>query len=209
MNKIITKQLWSASDIATPEYVVLDPSLQYTHVAQTLGDTFIVKPSREGSSLGIHIVHNDNEFVSAVQEAQQHQGQLMAEKWIAGKEYTVAIVNDQALPVIRLKTNNEFYDFEAKYQSNDTQYLLPCGLDTGTEAQLQAEAYRAFVATGAQGWGRVDVMIDQQGQSWFLEVNTVPGMTDHSLVPMAANHSGIDFNHLVLDILNTSFLERG
>ena len=208
MNKIITKQLWIASNTPTADYVVLDADMQYAQVADVLGTIFIVKPSREGSSLGIHKVHNAEEFTAAVLEAQQHQGELMAEKWIDGKEYTVAVVNEQALPVIRLETTNEFYDFEAKYQSNDTQYLLPCGLDTDTEAQLKAQAQRAFLATGAQGWGRVDVMIDEQGQSWFLEVNTVPGMTDHSLVPMAAAYSGVDFNALVLQILDTSFQGR-
>lgn len=208
MNKIITKQLWAAADIPTPSFMVLDASINYQQVARQLGDVFIVKPSREGSSLGIHCVHNEEEFIFAIEEAQKHQGQLMAEQWIVGKEYTVAVVNDQPLPVIRLKTNNEFYDYEAKYQSNDTQYLLPCGLDGESEASLKTQAQRAFAATGAQGWGRVDVMIDEQGQPWFLEVNTVPGMTDHSLVPMAAAHAGIDFNALVLQILETSFLER-
>jgi len=208
MNKIVTKQLWAATDIPTPDFVVLDATMNYKQVAQQLGDVFIVKPSREGSSLGIHLVHNTEEFIAAVQAAQQHQGQLIAEQWIVGKEYTVAVVNDQALPVIRLKTKNEFYDYEAKYQSNDTQYLLPCGLDVDSEVSLKELAQHAFVATGAQGWGRVDVMIDEQGQPWFLEVNTVPGMTDHSLVPMAAAYVGIDFNALVLQILETSFLER-
>jgi len=208
MNKIVTKQLWAATDIPTPDFVVLDATMNYKQVAQQLGDVFIVKPSREGSSLGIHLVHNKEEFIAAVQAAQQHQGQLIAEQWIVGKEYTVAVVNDQALPVIRLKTKNEFYDYEAKYQSNDTQYLLPCGLDVDSEVSLKEQAQHAFVATGAQGWGRVDVMIDEQGQPWFLEVNTVPGMTDHSLVPMAAAYVGIDFNALVLQILETSFLER-
>ena len=208
MNKIVTKQLWAATDIPTPDFVVLDATMNYKQVAQQLGDVFIVKPSREGSSLGIHLVHNIEEFIAAVQAAQQHQGQLIAEQWIVGKEYTVAVVNDQALPVIRLKTKNEFYDYEAKYQSNDTQYLLPCGLDVDSEVSLKEQAQHAFVATGAQGWGRVDVMIDEQGQPWFLEVNTVPGMTDHSLVPMAAAYVGIDFNALVLQILETSFLER-
>lgn len=208
MNKIVTKQLWAAANISTPDFVLLDASSNYMQVAKQLGNIFIVKPSREGSSLGIHIVHNSEEFVCAVEEAQQHQGHLMAEQFIVGEEYTVAVVNDRALPVIRLKTNNEFYDYEAKYQSNDTQYLLPCGLDIDSEMSLKVQAQRAFLATGAQGWGRVDVMIDEQGQPWFLEVNTVPGMTDHSLVPMAAAHSGIEFNALVLQILETSFLER-
>jgi len=208
MNKIVTKQLWAATDIPTPDFVVLDATMNYKQVAQQLGDVFIVKPSREGSSLGIHLVHNTEEFIAAVQAAQQHQGQLIAEQWIVGKEYTVAVVNDQALPVIRLKTKNEFYDYEAKYQSNDTQYLLPCGLDVDSEVSLKEQAQHAFVTTGAQGWGRVDVMIDEHGQPWFLEVNTVPGMTDHSLVPMAAAYVGIDFNALVLQILETSFLER-
>ena len=205
MNKIITKQLWLAAELNTPDYVTLNEQSYYSQLADKLGPVFIVKPSQEGSSLGIHKVTNEAEYVSAVAAARQHRGQLMAEQWIAGKEYTVTILDRQALPVIRLETPNQFYDYEAKYQSNSTQYLIPCGLSTELEAQLQARAIQAFDATGAQGWGRVDVMMDNNNRSWLLEVNTVPGMTDHSLVPMAAASKGIDFASLVLKILDTSF----
>lgn len=205
MNKIITKQLWLAAGINTPAYVALNEQSGYPQLADQLGSTFIIKPSQEGSSLGIHKVNNAAEYAAAVAEAKQHQGQLMAEQWIAGKEYTVAILEQQALPVIRLETPNQFYDYEAKYQADTTQYLIPCGLSAELEGQLQVQAQQAFAATGAQGWGRVDVMMDGNNRSWLLEVNTVPGMTDHSLVPMAAAAQGIDFTTLVEKILDTSF----
>ena len=205
MNKIITKQLWLAAGINTPAYVTLNEQSCYPQLAEKLGPIFIVKPSQEGSSLGIHKVTNAAEYALAVAEAKQHQGQLMAEQWIAGKEYTVAILDQQALPVIRLETPHQFYDYEAKYQSNSTQYCIPCGLSAELEAQLQMQAQQAFDATGAQGWGRVDVIMDDNNRSWLLEVNTVPGMTDHSLVPMAAASIGIDFATLVLKILDTSY----
>lgn len=205
MNKIVTKQLWLAEGISTPNYEVVCEQSSYAQLAKKLGHVFIIKPSKEGSSLGIHKVTNESEYRLAVIEASQHEGQLIAEQWVAGREYTVAILNQQTLPVIRLVTTNQFYDYEAKYQSNDTQYLIPCGLSVEQEQQLQADARRAFTATGAQGWGRVDVMIDDDNCSWMLEVNTVPGMTDHSLVPMAAASIDINFTSLVLQILATSF----
>ena len=166
---------------------------------------FVIKPSLEGSSLGIHKVSNELEFKAATQDAQKYQGALMAEQWVDGSEYTVAILDGVALPVIKLETPHEFYDFEAKYQANDTRYILPCGLDKIKENVLKAEALNAFNATSATGWGRVDVIIDEHEKHWFLEINTVPGMTDHSLVPMAAANEDINFDQLVLKILETSF----
>ena len=132
----------------------------------------------------------------------------MAEKWISGKEYTVAILQGKALPAIRLQTPRTFYDYAAKYEAENTQYIIPCGLDDDAETKLKKQALHAFNATGAYGWGRVDVMIDDNGDNWFLEVNTVPRMTDHSLVPMAAAHDGIDYNQLVVEILSTSNVQR-
>jgi D-alanine-D-alanine ligase len=125
----------------------------------------------------------------------------MAECWVSGAEYTAAVLGDQALPLIKLETPHEFYDYEAKYVSDDTRYLIPCGLDRDMEARLQAMSLRAFDAIGASGWGRVDILMDEQQNPWLIEVNTVPGMTSHSLVPMAANAVGIDFDELVWRIL--------
>ena len=204
MNKLVTKKLWQSEKLTTPQFVTIE-NQSYSDIEQQLGPTFVVKPSNEGSSLGIHKISDQQAFASAVEDAGHFQGQLMAEQWIEGAEYTVGVLNDQPLPVIRLQTPHEFYDYDAKYQSNDTEYVLPCGLDESLEQDLQQVALKAFAATHASGWGRVDVMMDKQNNFWLLEVNTVPGMTDHSLVPMAAAHCGIDFQELVLSILDTSF----
>lgn len=204
MDKIMTKKIWLAMGISTPRFSEIHDSTKFKDVANHLGLPFIVKPSCEGSSLGIAKITSEAEFVAACLKAHAFSGELMAEEWVEGGEYTVSVLDDEALPVIQLQTPHDFYDFEAKYKSNDTQYLLPCGLEEMAEVQLQVQALQAFRATNATSWGRVDVMLDDQGKSWFLEVNTVPGMTDHSLVPMAAKHIGIDFQQLVLRILAAS-----
>ncbi len=205
MNKLMTKQIWASANVPTPDFVYLDDVTEYDAIKSKLGSVFVVKPSQEGSSLGIHKISNQQEFAYAVNDARQFQGRLMAEQWINGEEYTVGILNGEALPVIKLETPHDFYDYEAKYQADDTQYILPCGLAEHQERELQQQALKAFNVTEASGWGRVDVMLDQQQQPWFLEVNTVPGMTDHSLVPMAASHVNISFDYLVLKILDTAF----
>lgn len=205
MDKLMTKTIWQSADIQSPRYIELTEQAGFEDVSSELGVPFVVKPSLEGSSLGIHKVSSQDEFQVATEDASHFQGHLMAEQWIQGQEFTVSILNDMALPVIRLETPHTFYDFAAKYQTDDTQYILPCGLSANEEAKLQQQALTAFHATGASGWGRVDVMMDENMQSWFLEVNTVPGMTDHSLVPMAAAANGIDFDALVLKILDTSY----
>lgn len=204
MDKLMTKHVWDSANISTPNYTYLDESDSYESIQLRLGDTFVVKPSREGSSLGIHKIANSEEFNLAVEDAKQFQGQLMAEQWVQGDEYTVGILNGKPLPVIKLQTPHDFYDFEAKYRSNDTQYILPCGLSDDQERRLQVQALAAFDATEASGWGRVDVMMDDNQHAWFLEVNTVPGMTDHSLIPMAAAHQGMSFTETVLKILDTT-----
>ena len=204
MDKIMTKKIWLTMGIPTPRFSEIHDSTKFKDVANHLGVPFIVKPSCEGSSLGIAKITSEAEFVVACLKAHAFSGELMAEEWVQGGEYTVSVLDDEALPVIQLQTPHDFYDFEAKYKSNDTQYLLPCGLEEMAEVQLQVQALQAFRATNATSWGRVDMMLDDQGKSWFLEVNTVPGMTDHSLVPMAAKHIGVDFQQLVLRILAAS-----
>ena len=204
MDKIMTKKIWLTMGIPTPRFSEIHDSTKFKDVANHLGVPFIVKPSCEGSSLGIAKITSEAEFVAACLKAHAFSGELMAEEWVEGSEYTVSVLDDEALPVIQLQTPHDFYDFEAKYKSNDTQYLLPCGLEEMAEIQLQVQALQAFRATNATSWGRVDMMLDDQGKSWFLEVNTVPGMTDHSLVPMAAKHIGVDFQQLVLRILAAS-----
>ena len=208
MNKIMTKRVWKTEGVKSPDFVQINATTSFEEVQSVLGTPFVVKPSLEGSSLGIHIVENAKQYKSAVADAKKFNGALMAEKWIEGREYTVAILHDAALPVIRLETPRTFYDFAAKYEAENTQYIIPCGLSDPLETTLKEQAVRAFSATGAHGWGRVDVMTDSEGECWFLEVNTVPGMTDHSLVPMAAAHAGIDFERLVVEILTTSDTQR-
>lgn len=204
MNKLMTKHVWASANVPTPDYIYLDDVDDYQSVKSKLGTVFVVKPSLEGSSLGVHKITNEQEFDCAINDAKQFAGRLMVEQWVDGNEYTIGILDGEPLPVIKLQTPRDFYDFEAKYQSNDTQYILPCGLSEERESELQQLALTAFNTTGASGWGRVDVMMDQNHQPWFLEVNTVPGMTDHSLVPMAAAYRGISFDQLVLKILETT-----
>jgi D-alanine-D-alanine ligase len=166
-----------------------------------LGSSAIVKPACEGSSIGMRKVNNAQELQAAFIYASDFAGSVLAESWVTGAEFTVAVLNGAALPPIRLETGHEFYDFDAKYISNNTRYLCPCGLSAEKEMELKQLAESAFAAVGCRGWGRVDVMQDQQGNFYLLEVNTVPGMTDHSLVPMAAKAAGMSFDELVLTVL--------
>lgn len=207
MNKLMTKQIWQGCGIPTPKYRVLSDEFGEGELIMELGLPMIFKPVSQGSSIGMTKVNNKAEIASAWASARNYEEVVIAEQWVEGCEYTVAILDGNALPVIRLETPRSFYDYNAKYQSNDTQYHCPCGLSEALEKQIQALAIQAFNATEASGWGRVDVMLDKNGQPWFLEVNTVPGMTDHSLVPMAAKAKNISFNELVIIILQTSFKE--
>ena len=211
MNKLMTKQIWLGCGIPTPNYRVLcdDPNDEFDEdeLIAELGLPMIFKPVSQGSSIGMTKVNSKAEIASAWASARDFEETVIAEQWVEGPEYTVAILGGSALPVIRLETPRTFYDYDAKYQSNDTQYHCPCGLSEELEQQIQTLALQAFDATEASGWGRVDVMLDKDNQPWFLEVNTVPGMTDHSLVPMAAKAKNISFNELVIKILQTSFKE--
>ncbi len=204
MNKIMTKQIWRGCGIPTPNYRVLGGDVDRDALVKELGLPMIVKPVAQGSSIGITKVNTEAEIDGAWVNARRFEQTVIAEQWIEGQEYTVAILNDRALPIIRLETPRPFYDYAAKYGSDNTEYHCPCGLSKVLEAEIQEWALQAFKATGATGWGRVDVMLDESNQPWFLEVNTVPGMTNHSLVPMAAKAQGISFNELVVSILETS-----
>ena len=155
-------------------------------------------------------VERPEDLPAAWRMAAQSGGEIIAETWVTGREYTASILHDQVLPLIRIDTNSTFYDYQAKYFSDETRYICPCELPGETEAEYAKLALKVFLATGASGWGRVDFMVDEKSnQPLFLEVNTVPGMTSHSLVPMAANQAGIDFGGLVWRILETSFVQRG
>jgi D-alanine-D-alanine ligase len=202
MDKLRTKLVWRGAGLPTPEFVRLGADTDWNQVVAQLGTPIMVKPAREGSSIGMSKVRSAEELKAAYEAAAAFDNQVIAERWITGGEYTVAILGERALPVIRLETPHDFYDYEAKYQANTTRYHCPCGLDA--EAELQKLALEAFGAVGGYGWGRVDIMRDGDGRPWLLEVNTVPGMTDHSLVPMAARAAGLSFEELVWQVLATS-----
>lgn len=201
MDKARTKLIWLGAGLPTPAYRRLQAGMDFDAVVSELGLPLMIKPAHEGSSIGMCKVMKADELPQGYASAAAYDSEVIAERWVTGSEYTIVILGDRALPVIRLKTDRNFYDFEAKYQSHDTQYLCPCGLPEAKEKELQALALDAFRIVGARGWGRIDAMMDEDGRFWLLEVNTVPGMTDHSLVPMAARAEGIDFQQLVLAIL--------
>ncbi len=207
MDKYRCKLLWSGCQLPTPSFVVMRCEADVI-LANELGYPQMIKPAHEGSSIGMSRVLQQDELKQAWQVASQYDDWVLAETYIDGPEYTIAIIDDEALPVIRLETPNEFYDYEAKYQSNSTQYHSPCGLSSEKESAIQQLALQAFQVSGAKGWGRVDLMLDSCETPWLIEVNTVPGMTGHSLVPMAAKAAGISFDQLVLKILATSMEER-
>ena len=205
MDKLRTKQIWQSSGIPTPEYRLLDDASDFDEVVEALGLPIFVKPVTEGSSIGMSRVDKAEDLPAAYAHASEYNPVVLAEAFVDGGEYTCAVLEGpeglQALPLIRVETPNSFYDFQAKYESDATLYHCPCGLPADTEAQLAALAVQAFRLLGARGWGRADFMLDDQGRPWFLELNTVPGMTSHSLVPMAAKQAGLDFDALVWRIL--------
>lgn len=201
MDKIRSKQVWLAAGLPTPAFARLNKQSDWTAVAAELGLPLAVKPVREGSSLGTARVTEVEDIEPAWRAAAAFDTQVMAEPWIEGEEYTVAILDGEALPVIRLQAAGYFYDYAAKYEAEDTGYHCPCGLAAEEESGVQALALEAFAALDGCGWGRVDIMRDVGGCNWLLESNTVPGLTDHSLVPMAANAAGIAFDELVWRIV--------
>ena len=204
MNKLMTKRIWSGADMPTPAYEILTKDTDFMATVDKLGLPIMVKPANEGSSIGMTKVQQADELQMAYASASEYDSLVLAEQWVDGNEYTIALLGEEALPVIKLEVQNDFYDYEAKYKSDETKYYCPCGLKNEEEKELQALAKVAFKAVSANGWGRIDVMRDQQGKFWLIEVNTVPGMTDHSLVPMAAEAAGISFEALVIRILKTS-----
>ncbi len=202
MDKLKTKQVWMAMGLPTPEFCILDSKQSCDHALKALSLPMIVKPVLEGSSIGMSKVELAEELVPAWEVAQRCGGTIIAERWIEGEEYTAAILDGQVLPMIKLQTSHQFYDYDAKYTSNDTQYICPCELPEAQEAEFAVLMKQAFDAVGAEDWGRVDFMLDKNNQPWLIEVNTIPGMTSHSLVPMAAKQAGLSFNDLVIRILS-------
>jgi D-alanine-D-alanine ligase len=208
MDKIRSKQVWIALGLPTPRYVRHRPGDGVREAVRELGLPVVVKPANEGSSVGISRVFGEADLPAAVALAARYDGELLIEQLIVGGEYTVGILGHEALPSIRIVPAGDYYDYHAKYVSNDTQYLCP-GLDGAAEDELRALALAAFEALGCSGWGRVDVMRDREGRNFLLEVNTAPGMTSHSLVPKAARQVGIDFETLCWRVLESSFAGDG
>lgn len=204
MDKLRTKLIWLGHNLPTPPFAVLSEGQDLSEVVQRLGVPMIVKPAHEGSSIGMSKVHDESELAGALATAAGFDRSVIAESWMNGGEYTVAILDGKALPPIQLVTDHEFYDFDAKYVADDTQYRFDHDLSAEQESELKKLAEQAFHTIGCRGWGRVDVMRDSQGAFQLLEVNTAPGMTDHSLVPMAAKEQGISFEELVVVIAKTA-----
>ena len=201
MDKLRTKRIWTADRLPTAPYAVLDKDADLKAVAKRLGVPMFVKPASEGSSVGMTKVRKASALDEAYALAVNYDPVVLAEKFIDGPELTAAILGDQVLPIIRIVTPREFYDYEAKYIANDTRYLIPCGVSEKKEKELQAICLKAFRSLGCRGWGRVDLMLDKRGRPYLLEVNTSPGMTDHSLVPMAARAVGISYEDLCVQVL--------
>jgi len=205
MNKKTTKKILLENNIRTPSYIKISKSTNIKDIENSFNYPFVIKPTSEGSSIGVYVVEDRMSCKVAINENIKISNDVIVEEYIAGKEYTVGIVNNNALPVIKLIPPGKFYDFEAKYNSKETQYVCPSGLDQNTEEEIKKLSLNCFSLLNCRGWGRVDLIIDEQNKPWIIELNTVPGMTEHSLVPMAANHRNINFNELVLKILDTTF----
>ena len=205
MDKVRSKWVWERNGILTPPFEVFGPNdHDYERALDQLGQALFVKPTGLGSSIGISKVTKAGELQAAIELARRYGDTVIIEKEIRGDEYFAGVIGRLALPLIRIQTPREFYDYEAKYESDDTQYFCPCGLPPEQEESFKAQSLKAFDILGTSGWGRVDFLLDEDGRPWFLEVNTTPGMTDHSLVPQAAAQVGIDFDDLVWRILETS-----
>lgn len=206
MDKVRSKQIWRSLDLPTPDFRVVRRDDRVGLQLPDVSLPAMVKPASEGSSLGVSRVSESAALAAAVAHAMTFDDVVLIEQWVDGGEYTMGIVDGEPLPIIKLETPHEFYDYDAKYRADTTRYLCPCGLSEAVMQSLTSLALEAFSALGASGWGRVDFMLDSDGQPWLIELNTVPGMTDHSLVPMAAAAAGMTFEELVVRILATSMV---
>ncbi len=201
MDKLRTKMLWQAAGLPVPDYAVLTPETDFAAVERQLGLPLFVKPATEGSSIGISKVKSLNGLREAYETAARYDPVVIAEAFVGGGEYTVGVLGDEALPIVKIEPATEYYDYEAKYFRDDTRYLCPCGLPEAQELELRNLVRKAFAVLGCRGWGRVDFLMDEAGRPYLLEANTSPGMTSHSLVPMGARAAGIAFEDLVVKVL--------
>jgi D-alanine-D-alanine ligase len=209
MDKLRTKRVWQALGLPTPDYALVRDVAELRRFVGEVGCPVAVKPAREGSSIGVTHLISADAIETAYATAREHDELVIAERWVTGNEYFCSILDGQALPLVRMETPHDFYDYEAKYFSDDTRYHCPCGLDPTRERELGALCLEAFDEVGGSGWGRMDFILDADGAPWLIEGNTIPGMTGHSLVPMAARAVGIDFGELCERILATSRVARG
>ncbi|HBC58525.1 MAG TPA: D-alanine--D-alanine ligase, partial [Gammaproteobacteria bacterium] len=209
MDKMRSKCLWQAHQLNTPKFQVIEEGCDWAALVAALGLPVAVKPATEGSSVGISKVSQEDDLPAAYAKARAYDTAVIAEQWITGRELTCTVLHDECLPLVEIETESEFYDYQAKYESDATQYHCPVSLPSVLTNQLQAMSRRAFDCLGASGWGRVDLILDESEQPFLIEVNTVPGMTSHSLVPMAAHAAGYSFDELVIKILETSLKSKG
>ena len=205
MNKYFTKTILKSNGFKTPEFMVVDSSTQYENIIKKLKEPFVLKQCSEGSSIGIYIIESKEEYLQHFSEIEKSNDWIIAEQFMQGDEYTSTFLDGRALPIIKIQAkNHEFYDYDAKYLSDETKYICPCGLDAEIEMAINEECERAFNLFNIKGWGRLDFFLDQHNTPVILEINTVPGMTTHSLVPMSAKEAGIDFESLCFEILKSS-----
>ncbi len=205
MNKYFTKTILKSNGFKTPEFMVIDSSTQYENIIKKLKEPFVLKQCSEGSSIGIYIIESKEEYLQHFSEIEKSNDWIIAEQFMQGDEYTSTFLDGRALPIIKIQAkNHEFYDYDAKYLSDETKYICPCGLDEEIEMAINEECERAFNLFNIKGWGRLDFFLDQHNAPVILEINTVPGMTTHSLVPMSAKEAGIDFESLCFEILKSS-----
>ena len=207
MDKLEAKRRWWQAGLPTPRGEIADPE-RLQEQCEDLGLPLVIKPVDQGSSIGVIFAHRIEDVAPAVEESRRHGSQVLLERQVQGAEYTAGILQDETLPLIRLCPQGEFFDYRAKYESEDTRYDIPCGLPQAMEDELAALAMRAFECTGAQGYGRVDLMLDELDRPWLLEVNTAPGLRRHSLLPMAAEAVGLEYEDLILRMLETSRLRE-
>ena len=205
MNKLFTKRILISNNHQTPDFLLLDKVKTYTEITDLLGYPFIIKPCSQGSSLGVYIIDQEDDYKQKYKELQQLNDWIIAEEYFGGEEYTAAYLNSRVMPLVKIDASNEeFYNYEAKYFSDETQYICPSELDADIEENIKKECLSIFKLFDVRGWGRLDFFINDENRPVILEINTVPGMTSHSLVPMAAKEEGIDFNSLCLEILKNT-----
>lgn len=204
MDKLLCKRIWKAEGLPTPDYRILRDAFDARASAETLGYPLFIKPTADGSSMGVSKVSSPDQFSRALAEAYRPGGTVMAETFVKGREFACAILDGEALPLIEIDPDGEFYDYRAKYLSDNTRYHCPASLNTQDADGLQDLCLRAFASLNGQGWGRVDFLLDGNGKPWLIEINTLPGMTAHSLLPMAAQSAGLDFQELCWAVLETS-----